>query len=80
MFHHMYQTINFKPSNYFYINIQNRCLFNINFYREPSIKEREEFEAACEKLNIAQKMLGQSHGIMVLGLGMESEHHMSCGK
>ncbi|VDI05413.1 protein phosphatase 1 regulatory subunit 36 [Mytilus galloprovincialis] len=49
-------------------------------FQEPSIKEREEFEAACEKLNIAQKMLGQSHGIMVLGLGMESEHHMSCGK
>ncbi|XP_071164061.1 protein phosphatase 1 regulatory subunit 36-like isoform X2 [Mytilus edulis] len=53
---------------------------NIAGYIEPSIKEREEFEAACEKLNIAQKMLGQSHGIMVLGLGMESEHHMSCGK
>jgi len=47
---------------------------------EPSIKEREEYASACEKLKIAQKMLGQSHAIMVLGLGMESEHHMSCGK
>lgn len=53
---------------------------NIAGYIEPSIKEREEFETACEKLDIAQKMLGQSHAIMVLGLGMESEHHMSCGK
>ncbi|CAG2235393.1 PPP1R36 [Mytilus edulis] len=33
---------------------------NIAGYIEPSIKEREEFEAACEKLNIAQKMLDQN--------------------
>lgn len=53
---------------------------NVAEYIEPSIKEREEYASACEKLKIAQKMLGQSHGIMVLGLGMQSEHHMSCGK
>lgn len=53
---------------------------NVAEYIEPSIKEKEEYAAAIEKLQVAQKMLGQSHAIMVLGLGMENEHHMSCGK
>ncbi|XP_055956865.1 protein phosphatase 1 regulatory subunit 36 [Patella vulgata] len=48
-------------------------------YIEPSLAERKALADACERLTVAQKLLGRSYCILVLGLGLEKQHHMSCG-
>ena len=49
-------------------------------HREPSLAEKKAYEDACAKLGIAQKQLGQAYCILVLGLGLEQQHHMACGQ
>ena len=53
-------------------------MFSI-LYREPSVAETLEIANACERLSVAQKLLGRAYCILVLGLGLEEQHHMECG-
>ncbi|GFO27494.1 protein phosphatase 1 regulatory subunit 36-like [Plakobranchus ocellatus] len=48
-------------------------------YIEPSVAETLEIANACERLSVAQKLLGRAYCILVLGLGLEEQHHMECG-
>ena len=48
-------------------------------FREPSLSEKKAYANAVERLEVAQKLLGRSYCILVLGLGMEKQHHMECG-
>ncbi|XP_005099837.1 protein phosphatase 1 regulatory subunit 36 [Aplysia californica] len=48
-------------------------------YIEPSVSEKIEYAESCERLSVAQKLLGRAYCILVLGLGLEEQHHMECG-
>ncbi|ESO93616.1 hypothetical protein LOTGIDRAFT_203973 [Lottia gigantea] len=48
-------------------------------YIEPSLAEKKAYAESCERLAVAQKLLGRAYCILVLGLGLEKQHHMSCG-
>ncbi|XP_013409842.1 protein phosphatase 1 regulatory subunit 36 [Lingula anatina] len=48
-------------------------------YIEPSLSEKKAYEEACQKLQVAQKHLGQSYCVLILGLDMQFQHHMACG-
>ena len=47
---------------------------------EPSLAEKKALATAIAKEEAAQKLLSKSYCIMVLGLGLEEQHHMACGK
>ncbi|XP_055878321.1 protein phosphatase 1 regulatory subunit 36-like [Biomphalaria glabrata] len=49
-------------------------------YIEPSISEKLDYANACDRLNVAQMLLGRSYCILVLGLGLQDQHHMECGR
>ena len=49
------------------------------FFREPSLSEKQAYADSLVKLEEAQKYLGQAYCVLVLGLGLEQQHHMSCG-
>lgn len=46
---------------------------------EPSAAEKKYYADMCAKLAKAQQHLGQAYCVLVLGIGMEGQHHMSCG-
>jgi len=46
---------------------------------EPSAAEKKYYADMCAKLSKAQQHLGQAYCVLVLGIGMENQHHMSCG-
>jgi len=46
---------------------------------EPSAAEKKYYADMCSKLAKAQQHLGQAYCVLVLGIGMEDQHHMSCG-
>lgn len=48
-------------------------------YIEPSLSEKKAYANAVERMEVAQKLLGRSYCILVLGLGLEKQHHMECG-
>ncbi|XP_052768940.1 protein phosphatase 1 regulatory subunit 36-like [Mya arenaria] len=52
---------------------------NISTYIEPSLSEKQALADSIEKLKAAEKYLGQAYCVLVLGLGLEDEHHMACG-
>jgi len=47
---------------------------------EPSAAEKQYHADLCAKLEIAQQYLGQAYCVLVLGIGMQHQHHMSCGQ
>ncbi|XP_046340444.2 protein phosphatase 1 regulatory subunit 36-like [Haliotis rufescens] len=49
-------------------------------YIEPSLSEKMAYADACARLDVAQRLLGQSYCVLVLGLGLEDQHHMGCGQ
>ncbi|XP_059145667.1 protein phosphatase 1 regulatory subunit 36-like [Physella acuta] len=49
-------------------------------YIEPSISEKLEYANACDRLTVAQKLLGRAYCVLVLGLGLQEQHHMECGR
>lgn len=53
---------------------------NISTYIEPSLSEKQAYADSLVKLEEAQKYLGQAYCVLVLGLGLEPQHHMSCGQ
>lgn len=46
---------------------------------EPSRAELEHYEELCKQLEAAQKQLGRAYCVLVLGIGLDSLHHMACG-
>ncbi|XP_076442085.1 protein phosphatase 1 regulatory subunit 36-like [Babylonia areolata] len=48
-------------------------------YIEPSLSEKKAYANAVERMEVAQKLLGRSYCVLVLGLGLEKQHHMECG-
>ncbi|KAK2152624.1 hypothetical protein LSH36_324g01008 [Paralvinella palmiformis] len=46
---------------------------------EPSLSEVKYYEDLCAKLEAAQKQLGKAYCVLVLGIGLFSQHHMACG-
>lgn len=46
---------------------------------EPSLAELKYYEDLCNKLEAAGKQLGRAYCVLVLGIGLEGQHHMSCG-
>ena len=46
---------------------------------EPSKAEMLYYAELCTKLEGAQKQLGRAYCVLVLGIGLDSQHHMSCG-
>lgn len=48
-------------------------------YIEPSLSEKKAYANAIERLEVAQKLLGRSYCVLVLGLGLDKQHHMECG-
>ena len=49
-------------------------------FSEPSLSEKQAYADSLVKLEEAQKYLGQAYCVLVLGLGLEPQHHMSCGQ
>ena len=47
---------------------------------EPSLREKQYYADLLKKIDIAQKVLGQSYCILVLGEGIATQHHMECGR
>lgn len=47
---------------------------------ETSLAEKKYLAEMKVKLESAQKQLGRAYGVLILGIGMCNEHHMSCGK
>lgn len=47
---------------------------------ETSLAEKKYLAEMKVKLESAQKQLGRAYGVLILGIGMCDEHHMSCGK
>ena len=56
------------------IEVKYRC------FSEPSAAEKQYYADLCMKLDISQKILGQSYCVLVLGIGLEHNHHMACGQ
>ncbi|CAH1792159.1 unnamed protein product [Owenia fusiformis] len=50
------------------------------FILEKSQAEKQAIIDACETLEIGQKLLGQSYCVLILGLGLDQQHHMGCGQ
>lgn len=48
--------------------------------RETSLAERQYLAEMKVKLEGAQKHLGRAYGVLILGIGLCEEHHMTCGK
>lgn len=48
-------------------------------YIEPSLSEKKAYANTLERVEVAQKLLGRSYCILVLGLGLDKLHHMECG-
>ncbi|KAL8612834.1 hypothetical protein ACOMHN_038089 [Nucella lapillus] len=48
-------------------------------YIEPSLSDKKAYANAVERMEVAQKLLGRSYCVLVLGLGLEKQHHMECG-
>ncbi|XP_060559835.1 protein phosphatase 1 regulatory subunit 36-like [Ruditapes philippinarum] len=46
---------------------------------EPSLSEKQAYADSLVKLQAAEKYLGRAYCVLVLGLGLEEQHHMSCG-
>ncbi|KAH3858853.1 hypothetical protein DPMN_101494 [Dreissena polymorpha] len=46
---------------------------------EPSLSEKKAYADSLVKLEEAEKYLGQTYCVLVLGLGLQDEHHMQCG-
>ena len=49
-------------------------------FREPSLADKQYAANLCLQIQAAQKRLGQSYSVLVLGIGMTGFHHTSCGK
>ncbi|XP_048586607.1 protein phosphatase 1 regulatory subunit 36 isoform X2 [Nematostella vectensis] len=47
---------------------------------EPSLAEKKALASAYTRQETAQKLLAQKYCVMVLGLGLEDQHHMACGR
>lgn len=57
--------------------LENICpLYN---FREPSLSEKQAYADSLVKLKAAETYLGQAYCVLVLGLGLEDQHHMACG-
>ncbi|XP_062589006.1 protein phosphatase 1 regulatory subunit 36-like isoform X1 [Saccostrea cucullata] len=63
----------------FFDKLHQEHKINTTTYIEPSKSEKEAYEVACAKLKVAHRLLGQSYCLLVLGLGLETVHHMACG-
>nr|KAG5704213.1 hypothetical protein BaRGS_012501 [Batillaria attramentaria] len=48
-------------------------------YIELSLSEKKAYANVLQRMEVAQKLLGQSYCILVLGLGLDKLHHMECG-
>ena len=51
-----------------------------HFAHLPSAAEKQYYADLCLKMDISQKILGQSYCVLVLGIGLENNHHMACGQ
>ncbi|CAG5128351.1 unnamed protein product, partial [Candidula unifasciata] len=49
-------------------------------YIEPCKGEKVEYANVCDRLKHAQKMLGGAYSLLLLGLELEEQHHMACGR
>ena len=61
-------------------NVVSNCCFILLKFSEPSIREKQYYADLLQKIDIAQKVLGQSYCILVLGEGIATQHHMECGR
>ena len=76
--------MNVRGNDCLYTNFHNMCVYKFLYYvcsivREPSLSEKKALADSIEKLALAERYLGRAYCILVLGLGLESEHHMACG-
>lgn len=86
-FEGMYNTIQFDNFlmhllsyfNCFFEKLHQEHKQNTSTYIEPSLSEKKAYADSLVKLEEAQKYLGQAYCVLVLGLGLEQQHHMSCG-
>lgn len=86
-FEGMYNTIQFDNFlmhllsyfNCFFEKLHQEHKQNTSTYIEPSLSEKKAYADSLVKLEEAQKYLGQAYCVLVLGLGLEPQHHMSCG-
>ncbi|CAL1527793.1 unnamed protein product [Lymnaea stagnalis] len=65
--------------NWYFIKLTLETKKNPMFI-EPSLAEKLEYANACDRLSVAQKLLGRAYCILVLGLGLQDQHHMECGR
>lgn len=63
----------------FFEKLQQEHKQNISTYIEPSLSEKKAYADSLVKLQAAERYLGQAYCVLVLGLGLEEQHHMSCG-
>ena len=56
------------------------CMVFHSIFSEPSLSEKKAYADSLVKLEEAQRYLGQAYCVLVLGLGLEPQHHMSCGQ
>lgn len=49
-------------------------------FLEPSKAELQALADTKKKMEITRRKLGQSYCVLILGLGIEKQHHMGCGK
>ncbi|ELT90431.1 hypothetical protein CAPTEDRAFT_35346, partial [Capitella teleta] len=47
---------------------------------EPSRAEIQLYAELCDKLESARKQLGRAYCVLILGIGLNDHHHMSCGQ
>lgn len=63
----------------FFEKLQQEHKQNTSQFIEPSLSEKKAYADSLVKLKIAEKFLGQSYCVLVLGLGLDDQHHMACG-
>ncbi|XP_039249370.2 uncharacterized protein LOC120327054 isoform X1 [Styela clava] len=49
-------------------------------FLEPSKAEIQALADTKKKMEVTRRKLGQSYCVLILGLGIEKQHHMGCGK
>ncbi|BFZ11491.1 hypothetical protein BsWGS_14530 [Bradybaena similaris] len=49
-------------------------------YIEPCMGEKLAYAQVCDRLRHAQKLLGGAYSLLLLGLDLEEQHHLACGR
>ncbi|CAK8696828.1 unnamed protein product [Clavelina lepadiformis] len=66
--------------NYFIEGIEQQKRPHKTSYLEPSKAEIQAMLDIQKQLAVTKKHLGQAYCVLLLGIGLEKQHHMGCGK